>query len=182
MALRYALLGVLAEHPHTGWRLVKHFESTLGYAWPALHSQIYPELARLREAGLIEQTGEGPRGAKEYALTSAGDAALREWLLETEPSRTSRSDAALRVFLLWLVDPADATEHLEREAAYLRGLLAELERIEPGPREHTRLELAYALALDRGLREIRARIEWVDAALERVASADWRDAPLTAGR
>jgi PadR family transcriptional regulator AphA len=181
MALRYALLGVLAEGPHTGWRLVKHFESTLGYAWPALHSQIYPELARLREAGLIEQTGEGPRGAKEYALTSAGDAALRGWLRETEPSRTARSDAALRVFLLWLLDPVDATAHLERESVYLRGVLAELERIEAGPRQHTRLELAYALALDRGLREIRARIEWVDAALERVASAEWRDAPLTAG-
>ena len=182
MALRYALLGVLAERPHTGWRLVKHFESTIAYGWTARHSQIYLEQARLREAGLIEQTGLGPRGAKEYALTSAGDAALREWLRETEPSRTSRSDAALRVFLLWLLDPTDATAHLEREAAYLRGLVAELERIEAGPREHTRLELAYALALDRGLRAIRARIEWLDAALERVASAEWRDAPLTARR
>src|SRR5688572_31990646 len=50
-------------------QLLKNFEGSLAYAWPALHSQIYPELARLREAGLIEQTGEGPRGSKEYSLT-----------------------------------------------------------------------------------------------------------------
>ena len=54
MSLRYALLGLLADRPYNGWQLLKNFEGSLAYAWPALHSQIYPELARLREAGLIE--------------------------------------------------------------------------------------------------------------------------------
>ena len=69
MSLRHALLGVLTDEPRTGYGLLKHFEQSLAYAWPASHSQIYPELARLLDEGLIEQTGSGARGAKTYAAT-----------------------------------------------------------------------------------------------------------------
>ena len=71
MALRYALLGALADQPRTGYALLKHFEQSLAYAWPASHSQIYPELARLLDDGLIEQTGSGARNSKTYAVTDA---------------------------------------------------------------------------------------------------------------
>ena len=115
MSLRYALLGLLADRPYNGWQLLKNFEGSLAYAWPALHSQIYPELARLREAGLIEQTGEGPRGAKEYSLTAAGRAEIERWLLETTPSRNTRDEALLRVFFLWLLDTEEAAEAVADE-------------------------------------------------------------------
>ena len=55
MSLRHAVLGALADEPRNGYALVKHFGQSLGYAWSASHSQIYPELARLRDDGLIEQ-------------------------------------------------------------------------------------------------------------------------------
>ena len=177
MALRYALLGLLADGPQTGWTLLKRFESSLAYAWPARHSQIYPELARLLEAGLIEQTDSGARGSKTYAITTAGAEDVRRWLRETAPGRSVRSDALLRVFFLWLLEPGDATAHLRREAEYLEALLAELEAIAAGPREESRKELAYGLALDWGLRETRARLEWVETARRTVASRRWRDAP-----
>ena len=77
MALRYALLGALADQPRTGYELLKHFQQSLAYAWPASHSQIYPELARLLEDGLIEQTGAGARNSKTYAVTEAGLGQLR---------------------------------------------------------------------------------------------------------
>ena len=140
------------------------------------HSQIYPELARLREAGLIEQTGEGPRGAKAYSLTPAGAAEVRNWLRDTTPSRGTRSDALLRVFLLWLLEPEEAQAHLRREAKYLRSVLDELERIASGPRERTRKELAYGLALDWGIRETRARLEWAERAAVLPGSPEWRAA------
>ena len=72
MSLRHALLGALADQPRTGYELLKHFEQSLAYAWSASHSQIYPELARLRDDGLIEQTDAGARNSKTYALTDAG--------------------------------------------------------------------------------------------------------------
>ena len=162
MALRYALLGALADRPRTGYALLKHFEQSLAYAWPASHSQIYPELARLRADGLIEQTGAGARNSKTYAVTEAGLADLRRWLLETEPDRRVRSDAALRTFFLWLLDPADAQGHIARERRYWRDRLDELEAIDAGPRAPGRKEQAFGIALEGGIRSIRTHLDWLD--------------------
>ena len=127
MSLRHALLGALADEPRTGYGLLKHFEQSLAYAWPASHSQIYPELARLVEDGLIEQTASGPRGSKTYAVTPAGRDEITRWLRETTPDRRVRSDAALRMFFLWLLEPEEAATQLEAEREYWAGILAELE-------------------------------------------------------
>jgi DNA-binding PadR family transcriptional regulator len=162
MSLRHALLGLLADRPHSGWQLLKHFQGSLAYAWPALHSQIYPELARLKEAGLIEQTGEGPRGAKEYSLTPQGREDVERWLRETTPGRNGRDEALLRVFFLWLLAPDEASSYLEREADYQRSLLAELEDIEAAAVPIDAKDEAYRLALDYGLRVTRTRIEWAE--------------------
>jgi PadR family transcriptional regulator AphA len=162
MSLRSALLGLLADRPHTGWQLLKHFEGSLAYAWPALHSQIYPELARLREAGLIEQTGAGARGAKEYSLTATGREEVERWLRQTTPGRTGKDEALLRVFFLWLLDPDEAASYLDREAEYQRGLLAELEGIAASTVIADAKDETYWLALDYGLRVTRTRIEWAE--------------------
>jgi len=161
MALRYALLGALADRPRTGYELLKHFEQSLAYAWPASHSQIYPELARLRDDGLIEQTGAGARNSKTYAVTEGGLAEIRRWLRETAPDRRVRSDALLRTFFLWLLEPAEALEELARERAYWRAQLDELERIKAGPRGADRKEQAFGIALEGGIRTISARLEWL---------------------
>jgi PadR family transcriptional regulator AphA len=172
MALRYALLGALAEMPRTGYELLKHFEQSLAYAWPASHSQIYPELARLRDDGLIEQTGSGARNSKTYAVTDAGLAAVRSWLRETEPDRRVRSDATLRTFFLWLLEPEEAREQLARERAYARGMLDELEQIKARPRGPGRKEQAFGIALEGGIRSFEARLDWLD----------WAAAELSARR
>ena len=130
MALRYALLGALADQPRTGYALLKHFEQSLAYAWPASHSQIYPELARLLDDGLIEQTGSGARNSKTYAVTDVGLAEVRRWLRESEPDRRVRSDAALRTFFLWLLEPAEAAERLDGRARVLAG---RARRVPPHP-------------------------------------------------
>jgi DNA-binding PadR family transcriptional regulator len=170
MSLRHALLGALADQPRTGYALLKHFEQSLAYAWPASHSQIYPELARLREDGLIEQTDSGPRGSKTYALTDAGLAEVRRWLLETEPDRRVRSDAALRTFFLWLLEPDDAIGHLEREREHWAAQLTELERIRDAPRGTSRKELAFGIALEGGIRSIKTRLEWLAWAASQLAT------------
>ena len=162
MSLRHALLGALADRPRSGYELLKHFEQSLAYAWPASHSQIYPELARLRDDGLIEQTGAGARNSKTYAVTDAGLAEIRHWLRDTEPDRRVRSDAALRTFFLWLLEPEEARDELERERSYWRERLAELEAIEARPRGPGRKEQAFGIALEGGIRGIRTRLAWLD--------------------
>src|SRR5215470_2260302 len=82
MSLRYALLGLLADEPASGYELTKKFERVLRrYAWHAQHSQIYPELNRMAADGLVEVVAEGPRGRRTYAITAAGRAAVRRWMV-----------------------------------------------------------------------------------------------------
>jgi PadR family transcriptional regulator, regulatory protein AphA len=160
--LGHALLGVLAEGPRTGYALVRHLAQSIAYAWPAGHSQIYPELARLREAGLIRETGSAPRGGRVYELTDAGRDEVRRWLRETEPSRTTRDEAALRLFFLWLVEPEDAEAYLRGEAEHAREVLDELEAIAAQEDPDNPKTRAYRVALELGRRSARARLEWAE--------------------
>ena len=173
MALRYALLGALADQPRTGYALLKHFEQSLAYAWPASHSQIYPELARLLRDGLIEQTGSGARNSKTYAVTDAGLEEARRWLLETEPDRRVRSDAALRTFFLWLLTPEEAERQLVAERTYWSGVLGEFERIRAEPTGRNKKARTFRIALDGGIRGVEARLGWLDDALEEMRSEEW---------
>src|SRR5215218_6334261 len=45
--LGYAILGLLAVEPLTGYQLAQRMRAPIGYMWTAGHSQIYPELAKL---------------------------------------------------------------------------------------------------------------------------------------
>jgi DNA-binding PadR family transcriptional regulator len=119
MSLRHAVLGLLASHPATGYELTRKFDGSLAHAWHASHSQIYPELGRLEEAGLVEVVGEGARGSRTFALTEAGRAELSRWMLEVEPSRAIRNETALRWFLVFLLPPEERRGVLERELAFL---------------------------------------------------------------
>ena len=174
MALRYALLGALADQPRTGYELLKHFQQSLAYAWPASHSQIYPELARLLEDGLIEQTGSGARNSKTYAVTDAGIAEVRAWLRDTAPDRRVRSDAALRTFFLWLLEPAEAREQLEGERAYWRGVVDEFVHIREEPTGHNKKARTFRIALEGGIRTVEARLAWLEDALAEIESDAWR--------
>jgi PadR family transcriptional regulator, regulatory protein AphA len=168
--LAHALLGVLAEGPRTGYALVKHLEQSIAYTWPASHSQVYPELAKLREAGLIRERGSAPRGGRVYELTDAGLDEVRRWLRETDPSRTVRDEAALRLFFLWLLEPVEAEAYLLGEAERARAVLAELERIAEQHDPDTPKTRAYRTALELGLRSARARLEWADWAAAEIGS------------
>jgi PadR family transcriptional regulator, regulatory protein AphA len=105
MSLRHGMLGLLSEGPASGYDLLRAFEASLSHVWPATQSQVYTELGKLADAGLIEVTAEGPRGRKEYALTDAGLAGLRHWMVEVEPVRVHRSDLLLRAFFLGIISP-----------------------------------------------------------------------------
>ena len=166
--LGHALLALLAEGPRTGYGLVKHFEQSLAYAWPASHSQIYPELARLRDAGLISEGEPVPRGGRPYELTETGLAEVRRWLRETDPSRTVRNEATLRLFFLWLLEPAEAEAYLQGEAERARTVLAELEAIAEHEDPDSPKTRAYRVALELGLRTTRARLEWAEWAANQV--------------
>lgn len=170
MSLRHAVLGLLADRPASGYDLMKLFDSSLSNVWPATQSQVYGELGKLASAGLLEVAAEGPRGRKEYAITESGRAELRSWLIDTEPERTRRSDALLRVFFLGVLSRVEAVTYLSLEAHRAAREHAALESLEASVDwGDDRLSFHGRLALEFGLRMTAMQEEWAEWAREQVA-------------
>jgi len=164
MSLPHALLGLLADGPASGYDLLKRFDSTLAFVWPATQSQLYTDLGKLDRDGLVVVAARGPRGRKEYAITDDGRAELRRWLTETEPERARRNESTLRVFFLGSVDPGQARTYLEREAELAAEQLATLQQVADSTdwERVPRWARFSRIALEQGLRVSRANVEWAE--------------------
>jgi DNA-binding PadR family transcriptional regulator len=67
--------------PMTGGQIYAAAERSVARFWNLTRSQVYAELPRLAEAGLIAEAGEiGPRGARPYRATPAGRRAFQSWM------------------------------------------------------------------------------------------------------
>ncbi|MCK2214112.1 PadR family transcriptional regulator [Actinomadura sp. ATCC 31491] len=163
MSLRHAVLGLLAEGPASGYDLMKLFDVSLANTWPATQSQLYSELGKLAEAGLVAVAAEGPRGRKEYAITDAGRAELRRWITDVEPTRVTRSDMLLRVFFLAQVSPEEARGYLRNQAGLAAERVERLEGIRPFVEDgDDNLSRYGRIALEYGLRLGKAQQEWAE--------------------
>ncbi|YCK33536.1 PadR family transcriptional regulator [Actinomadura sp. ATCC 39365] len=169
MSLRHAVLGLLAEGPASGYDLLKTFDVSLSNVWPATQSQLYAELGKLADVGLVSVAAEGPRGRKEYAITQEGRAELRRWITDVEPVRVGRSDMLLRVFFLGQVDPEQARAYLRRQAEMVGKQLEHMEAIkgfvESG---QDNLSVYGRLALEYGLRLGAVQKAWAEWAEEQI--------------
>ncbi len=95
------ILGMLKLGVPTGYDIKKVIDGSTRFFWTASFGQIYPELKRLRAAGLVRATEE-PRGKVKrtvYELTPKGEEALREWLTDRESVIFEiRDESLLRLF------------------------------------------------------------------------------------
>ena len=127
----YAILGLLSfGRELTGYELKQWADDSLRffYSAPAM-SQIYTELERLHEAGLVldRVVQDGNRTIRSYRLSARGAAALRTWAAETRPEPpVLKHHLALRVFLGHLVEPERLVEQVTAHRAWLEHMLTEL--------------------------------------------------------
>ena len=86
----------------SGYAIKKAADAATISFWPTSLSQIYPELARLEEAGLLSRRDDpqGGRPRSAYRLTEAGEEALLTWLRSptVEEAPQFRSEGMLRAF------------------------------------------------------------------------------------
>ncbi|MDQ2700516.1 MAG: PadR family transcriptional regulator, partial [Actinomycetota bacterium] len=57
------ILGFLSEGEKSGYDIKSQVDTSTRFFWTASYGQIYPELKRLKEAGLIEEAG-APTGER----------------------------------------------------------------------------------------------------------------------
>lgn len=116
MALRYAILGYLSTAPGSGYDLAQQLQGGLGWFWSASHSQIYPELKRLEDAGLVESepTTVGEKLEKRvYSITDEGRRVLTTWAAGPPVYRPNRDPERLQFIFSDLATLEDIRRHLE---------------------------------------------------------------------
>ena len=186
--LGYALLGLLAREPLSGYDLTQRMKQRVGYFWQAAgHSHIYPELGRLEAQGLVTHTAvdQTDRPAKKvYAITDAGREALRHWVTEPTVAPARRDERVLKAYSLWVADPTEVAslfraqeqEHLERLARF-EGIRAfSARQWEAVGRRRDAPPFASLAALECGILQERAYAAWCRWVVEQVEQGiDGRD-------
>jgi PadR family transcriptional regulator AphA len=118
----------------SGYDVKRDADSTLRSFWTISQAQIYPLLARLERAGLVEGRSE-PRGRRRrrvFTLTEDGEEALREWLRRDEPLSYELRDAGmLKLFFADVLDREEALALVRRIRARHEGILARVREMEP---------------------------------------------------
>ncbi|GAA1959857.1 PadR family transcriptional regulator [Microbacterium deminutum] len=137
MSLRYALLAILRVGPLSGYDLQKQFSQSVGHVWHAPDSQIYPELRKMEESGLVEGEDQlrGERGRRRvYHVTDAGERSFLEWMNSPMEYQRVRDPAHLRAAYLEAVSHEAAraffTAHIaewDGELVQWRGELRHIE-------------------------------------------------------
>jgi DNA-binding PadR family transcriptional regulator len=129
--------------------------------WPATQSQLYGELNKLAEAGLIEVTDVGPRGRKEYRVTEAGRAELVRWITDARDDPPMRRPDLLRVFLLGELPPKDARRYAVSFAEHAASELKRLEALRDSVDWRDNDASFYGrAALEFGLRDVLMEEQW----------------------
>src|ERR1700739_852714 len=82
MSLRDAVLAALLEGESSGYDLAKGFDPSVANFWMATPQQLYRELDRLAEKGLVQARvvhQERRPNKRMFSLTEAGRAAIRQF-------------------------------------------------------------------------------------------------------
>ncbi|MFC7308545.1 PadR family transcriptional regulator [Streptomyces monticola] len=179
MSLPHAILTALLEKPSSGLALTRRFDKSIGYFWSATHQQIYRELGKLEEGGLIRAlpSPQPTRGQKkEYEVLPAGRAELAAWVDRAEDPKPIRDPLLLRMRAAAVVGPGGLGVELSRHLALHQAQLKEYEEIEErdfpaGARDGAQDRLRH-LVLRGGIELETFWIGWIEEALAGMPEAD----------
>ncbi len=131
MSLKYAVLAALLEGEASGYELSKAFDVSFANFWPATPQQLYRELERLAQDGLVEARlvqQERRPNKRLFTLTEAGREDLRTFAAEP-PRRPTAVRDELLIKLQAMEDPESTRALIEERTAWARGKLDRYEHV-----------------------------------------------------
>ena len=112
----YVILGILNMGPHSGYDIKQLADHSTRHFWATSYGQIYPELKRLSESGLIksEDASRGTRQRTLYRLTAKGKQTLHTWAADPAiQSLEIRDEMLLKLFFADAMSSKETVRHLE---------------------------------------------------------------------
>lgn len=163
MSLRFALLALLSKEPNSGYGLQRLLRGTLSHLWDARLQQIYAELGRAQEDGLVDvRLIDLPnRPAKKvYTLTTAGEDLLDGWLADRTDAFVPKDALLIKLYCLdriprepLLRQLGERLEHYAVEIERARARLDQVSRTDPS-------QLGELLTLEAALVRAEAHVTW----------------------
>ena len=136
-ATAYVILGMVSKEARSGYEIKGLVDNTTRFFWAASYGQIYPELKRLAEAGLVEGV-DSPTGGRRrtvYAITPAGEAELKAWLRKPPETYEMREEGLLKLFFANVLPAEEAVPTLRAMRAHRLAAAERLRAMEPMARE-----------------------------------------------
>lgn len=163
----FAILGLLAEQPRSGYDIRKEVQARLSHFWSESYGHLYPMLRRLESRRLVsarQVAGRGGRpGRNVYSITAAGRKALEAWFVQPPAPSRPRNELLLRIFLgryappdVLARDVAAYRERITESLEHLRRTARDIDLERPAPSD----AIYWKLALDFGIRLFETLAEW----------------------
>jgi DNA-binding PadR family transcriptional regulator len=130
----YVVLGMIEAGWRTGYDIGRSASVSTRFFWAASEGQIYPQLRKLAEAGLIEGEVEarGERERRVFRLTDGGRDALHAWLSSRTPaSYELRDEGLLKLFFADELDVAGLRAQVTLLRRRHERVLEDLEPVTP---------------------------------------------------
>ncbi|MFO6424582.1 PadR family transcriptional regulator [Motilimonas sp. KMU-193] len=172
MSLKNVLLITLQKGDMTGYELAKEYDEKSANFWQASHQQIYRELKKMADEGLIsciEQAQQGKPDKKIYKVTPKGQQSLEQWLAQPTSERLLNSPFLAKFMAGECANATSIKNDIVRLQQEHGESLARLESyLDHFPVDKTLLskgeKLAY-LSLQRGIIMEQAWLSWAQAVL-----------------
>jgi PadR family transcriptional regulator, regulatory protein AphA len=172
-ATGYVILGMLRSQPRSGYEIKQVVDNSTRFFWAASYGQIYPELRKLTEAGLVEGESQptGGRRRTVYRLTDAGREELRRWLHRPPDRLELRDEGLLKLFFAAAAEPGRAVEIIDAKRRLVEEKLAELRAIEPYASAAASSDPFPYLVLRYGLESSEWVLDWCERARAELTGA-----------
>jgi len=131
----YVILGMLGLGARTGYDIKNIVDRSARFFWAASYGQIYPELRRLEQAGLVEgrNAPSGGRRRREFELTAKGREELLRWLADPAAMPELRDESLLKLFFADALPLEQALEQLRVRRQGHEQFLAFLREVDARP-------------------------------------------------
>ena len=105
---------MLAARPRSGYEIKQLVDNSARFFWAASYGQIYPELNKLEDAGLISGTdaSQGARQRTVFKLTAKGRRAAEEWIKREAAGIRTPGRGLLELFFAGSIEPSRTARSL----------------------------------------------------------------------
>jgi DNA-binding PadR family transcriptional regulator len=170
------ILGMLKLGLGTGYDIKRVIDGSTRFFWTASYGQIYPELKRLRKAGLV-RAEEDPRGKVKrtvYSLTPKGEQALRDWLMNSEDVLFEiRDENLLRLFFSDMLSRDEVIANLRTQEQLFEQVLERFRELEVDAKQGVAEGRLYPyLALQYGIEFISFARDWYGERARRLEAGE----------